>query len=245
MANSNKQSDFSSGLLAASAVKEAERLLGCVRGVISAKIAVSPGGGIEEVSLVARADRPQNDVVRDASGVFRARLGIDLDPDAVRLALVYDDERAESSSGRLQLERITTRNQGEVLRVAVQVSGGGRSFFGWGEGRQGQNVGLRLVAGAALQAVGGHLGNVDVFALEKVVPVDFGERRAVAVSLAFRDFGGEEFFDGLSTVRVIEAEAAARATLDAVNRRVRFVEYSKGRRGFAGSDNKEPQTEAV
>ncbi len=211
--------------------REIERLLGCVRGVMSARLNLNSHGGVEEVSLVARDNRAQGEVLEDVLAVFQTQLGIEIEPAAVKMALVYQDDQPESSSGRLRLERITGRQTGEMLRVAVQISGGGQIHFGWAEGRLGQNANLRLVSGAALQAIGNHLGNVDVFALEKIVPVDFGDRRAIAVSLAFRDFGGEEFFDGLSTITTFEAEAAARATLDAVNRRVRFVDYTRTRRG--------------
>lgn len=244
MANSNRHA--ASGVVSPSwRARETQRLLGCIRGVLSAKINWNASGGVEEVSLVAREDRPPGEVIEDVLAVFQTQAGVPLDPAAVRLALVYDDDRAEAASGRLQLERITSRQTGETLQVAVQVSGGGQTYFGWAEGRLGLNANLRLVASAALQAIGSHLGNVDVFALEKIVPVDLGDRKAIAVSLVFRDFGGEEFFDGLSTVRIFEAEAAARATLDAVNRRVRFVEYARGRRGGRTHKAKGLQAEAV
>lgn len=196
-----------------------------VDGVVSARITPAPGGrGKPSLRLIARAERPLAGVLHDVTSTLRERFDLDLDQADVQVAVVAPETGSTPAGPRWRLVSVAERASGEWVDVAAQVSQGDRLCSGYARVRARTRARRRAAALAVIDAVRVLLG-VDL-ALELVGVEDtrFVDRSAVVVALALNDARRTERFTGLAErAGQRDDECVARATLDALNRRLRLV----------------------
>jgi len=207
--------------------------LRAVPGVSDATIEPSTDGGIGMLHLALDEDSDDAVVASRVSELLRAGFGVGVDTDRIQL---IEDRPAREESGaeersvaasappraipRLVFERLRLRVAGLEVTCAVTLTGSGREARGEGVGAATSSGTLRAVCGATLRAVE-QLATVPVrLEIEALELVSTGSDSTVLVSVTMLTAAGGSRLTGAAAVRQDARQAAVRATLDAVNRRV-------------------------
>jgi hypothetical protein len=205
---------------------------------------VEPDGDGDGLGLLRLGLAPGVDEVEVASAVgrlLRERFGLGVDAERVQLVedmqADADDPDIEEQEGqdtdrfRPAIRRMHIISSGLQVAAEVTLSVGkstraiGRpipetSAIGRAEGTATQSGVQRAVATATLRAVEELLGGKARFELDLVELTPTGRERAVLVALTMLSTNGSEKLTGVAGVREDVRQAAIRATLDALNRRV-------------------------
>lgn len=197
-----------------------EQLIYQVRGVQAARLITGPQGQIDEIHVVGTPQRNPKQIVRDIESILLVRGGVRLDHRKISLVQVAERD-APVVGRRLQLLEVTTSADEAGRRVEVRLALQERRFEGVSVGESGGEA-LRavLAAAATIEALNRAIGARGAFRLERLQRQPLGELDTFLTHLSFMFEGGLESLLGVSFVREDEATAAARAVLDAANRRV-------------------------
>lgn len=198
---------------------EIEETLKLISGVLSARV-IGDDGNLEEVHILASSARHPKQIARDVESCLIARFGLAIDHRRISVAQVESDLAKEA---RLSLEAVTIRLAGGVASAEVVLRLDQTLFTGKAEGPASARQRLILAARAAAcgvkQAVG---GRVDIV-VEDVGRFEVGRMPVIACVVTLADGRTEEVLAGSARVRRDEGEAAARAVLSALNRRLGLV----------------------
>ena len=197
---------------------------------------VEPDGEGDGLGLLRLGLAPGVDEVEVASAVgrlLRERFGLGVDADRVQLVedmqvdaedpAIEDDEVPDADRFRASIRRMHIISSGLQVTAEVTLSVGDTSALGRSEGTATQSGVQRAVATATLRAVEELLGGKARFELDLVELTPTGRDRAVLVAVTMLSIGGSEKLTGVAGVREDVRQAAIRATLDALNRRVEHM----------------------
>lgn len=205
-----------------------------VPGVTDVRIEPATDGGIGMLHLALDEDSDDAVVAGRVAELLRSGFGIGVDTD--RIQLIEDPPAPDppaveepapvaaplpESAGipRLVFQRLQLRVAGLEVRCSVTLTGSGRDVTGEAAGAANSSGTLRAVSGATLRAVE-RLATVPVrLEIEHLELVSTGSVATVLVSLTMLTPAGGSRLTGAALVRQDVRQAAARATLDAVNRR--------------------------
>ncbi len=196
-----------------------EQLIYQVRGVQGARLITDPQGQIDEIHVVGTPQRNPKQIVRDIESILYVRGGIRLDHRKISLVQVAEREAA-STGRRLQLLEVSISAGEEETRVEVLLGLQERRFKGSRCGITDPASRSLLAATATIEALNRAIGAQGSFRLERLQRQPLGELDTFLTHLSFVLESGLEVLLGVSIVREDEAGAAARAVLDAANRRV-------------------------
>lgn len=206
-------------------VDEIERLIGQLAGVQSARVVINDWGAIEEIHVLASTERTAKQVVRDVESSLAARWGINVDHKKISVAQLTD-ATPPISALRVKLMGVQLAMDSRLGRAEAKVTLGWADddeevYEGEAQGSGSRTGILRVVAEAALNAVNQVVEPPNVLALEEVSAVGLSHRELVVVTVMLASpRRHEEVLVGAVTVRGDPANAAAKAVLDAVNRRL-------------------------
>ena len=193
-----------------------EETLKLISGVLSARV-IGEAADPEEVHILADSTRHPKQIARDVETCLVARFGIVIDHRRISVAQV---EPAPAAEVRLSVEAVAYRLQGRTARAEVSLRLGDAVFLGTAEGPASSRHRLRLAAEAAAAGVkqtpGGRLDVV----VEDVGWFSVGHQPVIACVVTLADGRSEEPLSGSAPVRRDAVEAAARAVLSALNRRL-------------------------
>lgn len=196
-----------------------EQLIYQVRGVQAARLITDPQGQIDEIHVVGTPQRNPKQIVRDIESILYVRGGVRLDHR--KISLVQVAERETTTTGRrLQLREVTTAAGEAGTQVEVRLALQEQRFEGSACGSTEEASRSLLAAAATIEALNRAIGARGAFRLERLQRQPLGELDTFLTHLSFVLEGGFEALLGVSVVREDEATAAARAVLDAANRRV-------------------------
>lgn len=197
---------------------------------------VEPDGEGEGLGLLRLGLAPGVDEVEVASAVgrlLRERFGLGVDADRVQLVEdmqaelddpdIEADEDDDDDRFRPAIRRMHIISSGLQVAAEVTLSVGERTALGRAEGTATQSGVQRAVATATLRAVENLLDGKARFELDLVELTPTGRERAVLVAVTMLSAGGSEKLTGAAAVREDVRQAAIRATLDALNRRVEHM----------------------
>jgi len=209
-----------------------EQTIKRLRNVLSARVAGNGPGDIEEVHVLIDNKRSPKQVGRDIESALMSELGLRVDHRKISIAQVRDSE-ARAAEPRLQLVNISFSVDRRAAQARVTLGRDDDSFAGLASAPSYDYEQLRMVAEATLHAVTEYLHtaveNDDLRPALVVQEVKLvGAREAedsVTVSVKLIHGRGDETLLGSAPVRHDLWQAAACATLDAINRRLPwFVE---------------------
>ncbi len=201
-------------------VKDYERLIGQIRDVISARVITDTQGNIEEIHVLAGSGRSPKQIVRDVESAFMTQFGLSVDHKKVSIAQVQDQGEVPLEPTRVKLGSVSFSAAGPRADCHVQLELSGDTYEGSAAGANSASGRLRLVALATVAAVEQYFKSATMFSVDEVVAQTLSNRRVVNVILTLLTGSGEESFLGSSLVKDDEREAVARATLDAINRKI-------------------------
>ncbi|HET9188827.1 MAG TPA: hypothetical protein VFN80_12760 [Acidothermaceae bacterium] len=223
---------------------ELEEALRQVPGIRAVSVVTGPDSVPTEIHIVANRTKGAKQVVRDVQSLALAAHGIDIDHRIVSV-VQFDDgdhvpavirlpdptERAASSErlsaegaspdsvARPLIASISIRTAGSEADASVVVSTGDDSYEGRSIGPSTMSHRHTLVARATLDAVGELLGLPAEIEFATVTPMGTRRMAACVIQVAVPRVG-ELVLTGSALVRNDEADAVARAVLDALNRRL-------------------------
>ncbi|MAE69334.1 MAG: hypothetical protein CME06_02570 [Gemmatimonadetes bacterium] len=145
-----------------------------------------------------------------------------LDPEHVYIALPPGASTRAGVSARVALEGVDVMLTNERARVRVRLARGGQRGIGIESGAGGQMAILRLVCDATVAALRELEIEVGSASLESLTLTEVGgaegKRRLVLALYHVTLSGWDGELTGTAVIRRTDAEAAARAVLDALNR---------------------------
>ncbi|MCZ7530272.1 MAG: hypothetical protein M5U31_07940 [Acidimicrobiia bacterium] len=219
-----------------------ERELARLPDVSIARVVAKPSGGVAEIHVVALPGKPPKQVARDVESVALASFGLRLDRRTISVVQLEErDLRARATRapdhptdpevpattpetagyGRPALLSVDEHSDTAHTRIAVVLGEAGAQVHGEAEGSIASVAHGRIVAEAvlcALRHLSPRAGDVAVDTAH-VLPV--GRTHVAVVTLALLDAPTEHQLVGTAVVHSNrDAEALARAVLDATNRRL-------------------------
>lgn len=215
---------------------ELEDALRQVPGIRAVSVVTGPDSVPTEIHIVANRSKGAKQVVRDVQSLALAAHGIDIDHRIVSVVQFDDGEDnapavirlpdTPSSEGmstesvpRPVIASISIRTAGSEADASVVVSTGDDAYEGRSIGPSTMSHRHTLVARATLDAVGELLGLPAEIEFATVTPMGTRRMAACVIQVAVPRVG-ELVLTGSALVRNDEADAVARAVLDALNRRL-------------------------
>ena len=198
-------------------------------GVVAARVKEGGPEGMASVEVLAEGPRAPMQVVADVRSLLYTHFRMAIPPEHVKVALIGDGRDLGPLPRRLRLVAIRYRVDSQRRYVEVELSSGQRRICGFAEKPQGilsmaPEVSLSpdvwLAATATLRAIEEACGHALALRLEDVRSVEVAARPVVLVAVGLIAGGREEGLLGASAISDDPLAAAARAALDAVNRRV-------------------------
>lgn len=192
---------------------ELERALTGLRGVRAARL----GRGAEgvEVDLVVEESVAETPLVARVRTLLRAEAGIDVPGERIRTAPVLAGGPART---RWIFRSVHLYREGHRAEAQVELGSGGKIRVGRAEGAAVRGGLLRLVALAALDAVGTAFGSEVALHLAAVQRQRIGGRALIVTHLILVTGRDERHLSGSVLVTSDPFEATVFAVLDALNR---------------------------
>ncbi|MGB9813000.1 MAG: hypothetical protein ACPLRZ_03175 [Thermovenabulum sp.] len=204
-------------------IKQYEDVIKKIKDVISVKINTSPDGSISEIHVLANSNRSPKQIVRDIESALIACFGSNIDHKKISVAQL-GEESGNKYLLRLKVNGIEVKKSGITYEVMVSLLGPENNIYeGRALGGGSLNNLMKLSAQATLEAVHKFLNREYVFNLEEVLSYKISDKEAVAVLVSSSVNGHEEYFLGSSLLKQDKPECTARATLDAINRRLTVI----------------------
>lgn len=204
-------------------IKRYEDVIKKIKDVISVKINTSSDGSISEIHVLANSNRSPKQIVRDIESALIACFGSNIDHKKISIAQV-GEEVISRSHLRLKVNGIDVRKSDVTYEVTVSLIGPENAIY---EGKAMGGISLKnlmkLSAQATLDAVHKFLNKDYVFNLEEVMSYKISDKEAIAVLISSSINGQEEYFLGSTLLKQDKPESTARATLDAINRRLIII----------------------
>lgn len=196
-----------------------------IKSVIAARINVDAYGEIEEVHILADSGRAPKQIVRDIESSLIAQFGLQIDHKKISVAQVEGEEEgtfAIPESTRPKLVGVTLRTINGEAEVKVELLTGDKLIEGTAQGPSSSRNTLRLFVEATLKALAPLILDNFVFVPEDVIITHLSKLEVAVVSITVISSSGEQSLVGCALIKSDGREAIVKATLDAVNRKLRF-----------------------
>lgn len=173
---------------------------------------------VDELHVVVAPDRDPKHTARDLQSLLLANFGVDVDHRVISVVRLGDDagKRLRDGLPRLALASVRIELRGEQTLVTVELTDGEARVMG-----QSGPVAEADVVEAACEATLGALtdgAERPTLRLDGATVAEVGTHRVALAALTTSDGRTRELLTGSAVVRHHEADAAARAVLDATNR---------------------------
>ncbi len=204
-----------------STAEEMELVLRHLAAVVTARVVVDAAGQVEEVRVISDGRRSPGQICRNVRSALWAHCGVDVPVDKIRVTQLAEDAHLIAPAVRPRLVSVGYQWTGGQVRTEVVLEVGERVLPGRAAAAARGAKALHSVAEATVAALRQWLGTGVHLGVEEVLTVSAADHRVVVVvvDLVF-DNGRREVLCGSSLIRENDKEAVARATLDAVNRRL-------------------------
>jgi len=197
-----------------------ELTLSQIRGVYAACVIFDQSHALSEVHIVASAERKPKQIVRDIETLLFVKHRVKLDYRKISLVQLPDEKLLRIPVARPEIRSVTEQVEGNQKRIQVTIQGAGRVAAGEASEKIDRPALFHTAAKATINAVERLLDHRIGARLDDAATFSFGSREILLVIVTCQIEDREETFVGASFVGVRPTESAARATLDALNRRI-------------------------
>jgi len=194
-----------------------------------ARIVSEPSGRITEVHVVAQTGKHPKQIVRDVQSIALASFGLELDRRIVSVVQLGGDvlDADQIPFNRPSIVAITAEASGLRSLVRVTLARDDDEAVGFAEGSIATTARHRLVAAATVDALRQLEPTAECIDVDHAQIVRVGSLDVAVVTVTFVIPPSEQVVSGSAIVRPQqEADAVARAVLDATNRRLAYVTLS-------------------
>jgi hypothetical protein len=197
--------------------RELEETLARLPSINAVRVAGS-GGEIREVHVLAAPEKAAKQVVRDVQTLALARFGITIDRRAISVVQI-GPEQIRTEEDRPAIIGVHEIPEGPRTTVVVTLRWHAEEYAGTAAGPAAPSARLRLVGEAALRAVEQIIVD-EALALDAVGAPGIGMRKVIVAVVVSTGPHGEDVVVGSAISEGDDSEAAVRAVLDALNRRI-------------------------
>ncbi|MEE8330635.1 MAG: hypothetical protein V3R84_02605 [Acidimicrobiia bacterium] len=199
--------------------RELEEMLCRLPSVDAVRI-VGGSEGITEVHALSPPDKTPKQVVRDIQSLAMARYGTNIDRRVISVVQIASEAVAPGEGERPRILNIDETPEGERVTVAVTLGWRGEEYRGETSGPMVASARFRLVGEAVLRAMEEVFGGTAPLALDAIGIQSIGPRDVMVAVVVTAEGKKEEVHVGTSLAKGEDANAAVRAVLDALNRRI-------------------------
>ena len=197
-----------------------EITLSNVKGVYASCVILDQDRKLSEIHILASTARKPKQIVRDIETLLLAKHRINVDYRKISLVQLADEQLLRMPVARPEIRKVTEQDLGNQKMIRVEIQGGGRTVVGEARDPIGNPSPFHTAAKATVNAIEKLVGRYMDVRLEHSETLRLGSREVLLVLLTCLSEDREETFVGASFVGSRPAESAARATLDALNRRI-------------------------
>ena len=205
---------------------EVEREICRLPDVSIVRIVAEPDGRVSEVHVVAHQGKHPKQIVRDVQSIALASFGLELDRRVISVVQLggraLDD--AISAVPRPSIVAITAEASGMRSLVRVTLALAEEEAVGFAEGSIATTARHRLVAMATVDSLRQLEPAAECVDIDHAEIMRIGAHDVAVVTVVYVIPPAEQLVSGSAIVRPQqEADAVARAVLDATNRRLAYV----------------------
>lgn len=197
-----------------------EELVSKINGVIQVKI-VPENDEIKEMHILAGSLRSPKQIVRDIESSLLATYNYRIDRRVISIAQIDTVDYKEIK--RIKLGGISMNSCGNEIEFTVRLENEDEEFAGSQKGIKTTSGKKKVIAQATCKAVEKVIGQAPLFDVQDVVINTCKEITYVSVVINILENESEEILIGSAIVRNDLNEAIAKATLDAINRKIQKV----------------------
>jgi hypothetical protein len=200
--------------------RELEETLTRLESVDAVRV-VNQGDMITEIHVIAASDKPSKQVARDVQSLAMARFGLPIDHRIISVVQISPQQFGSSSPARAALRGITESPNGPHTTIEVALLHDDEERVGTVTGPAVASARLRLIGEATIHAVEQTFKGTPPMALDAIAQARVGTRDImVAVVAAAGTRGAEDISVGSAAVSGNPDEAAVKAVLNALNRKL-------------------------
>ncbi len=177
---------------------------------------------VTEVHVLSGPEKSPKQVVRDVQSLAMARFGASIDRRVISVVQIAPEDRPPGVGGeRAKIVGIRESPEGNRSTVTVTLEWQGEQHTGTSSGPAASSARLRLVGEATLRALEQAHTGLPPMALDAIGAPAVGMRNVVvAVVVSAAPDGSDDVTVGSSLAADEHTEAAVRAVLDSMNRRI-------------------------
>ncbi len=206
-----------------------EREIDKLDGVTSARV-LSTGTEIDEIHVIATRDRTPKKLVRDIESLLLVRFGMRIDHRKISVVQMGQLSEESAAPSRPTIEKIEKKSSDGHTSICVEIRVNGSFISGVGS-HLAHETDLHASSRALINSIEKLLHTQGALALQEVTVIETSGQRIVLAVLSWTLEGHEEILVGATVARGDPLEDAARATFDAVNRKL--VRINQARRARA------------
>jgi len=200
--------------------RELEETLTRLESVDAARV-VNQGNTITEIHVIAASDKPSKQVARDVQSLAMARFGLPLDHRVISVVQISPSAIDYGIAGRAAFRGVAESPNGNRTTIEVTLAHDNEERVGTVTGPAVASARLRLIGQATIDAVGQTFKGTPPMALDAIAQNRIGTRDVmVAIVAAAGLRGSEDISVGSAFVSGNPDEAAVKAVLDALNRKL-------------------------
>jgi hypothetical protein len=199
--------------------KEIEQFMNNLKSVVSCKIISDSHDQIQEIHILADSSRGTKQICRDVQSVLISKFNLDVDYKKISIAQI-NDHLTIGHNFRLAIKSVQEESHAHEVIVRVKFEFEENVYEGEASGHKTERNILRLGALASLKAVESAIGFDHCLFLEEIDYVEMAGKKMVTSAVSFFMNGTEIMLCGSAFVESSKTEAAVKATLCAINRRI-------------------------
>jgi hypothetical protein len=205
---------------------EVEREICRLPDVSIVRLVAESDGRVSEVHVVAHPGKHPKQIVRDVQSIALASFGLELDRRVISVVQLGGNalEEASTIGPRPSIVAITAEASGMRSLVRVTLALDDEEAVGFAEGSIATTARHRLVALATVDSLRQLEAAAECVDIDHAEIIRIGSHDVAVVTVVYVIPPAEQLVSGSAIVRPQqEADAVARAVLDATNRRLAYV----------------------
>jgi hypothetical protein len=204
--------------------RELEENLTRMESVDAARV-VNQGSTITELHVIAAADKPAKQVVRDVQSLAMARFGVAIDHRVISVVQISPHQVDLATGARAALMRVGESPNGTRTTIEVTLRHEDHEYIGTATGPAVMSTRHRLVGEATIDAIEQTFPSMPPIALDAISITPVGQNDVVvAVVVSSDQRGAENLNVGSAVVAHDPDDASVKAVLNALNRRLGNLE---------------------
>lgn len=193
-------------------------------GILNVRFSFDAKSEITEVHILSDMSRSPKQILRDVQSLMFARYNLILDRRIVSIAQINSEtKKREARNIRLICDRVDLSVTKESCAATVVLADGDDDYSGSASSTNSFFGKRRIIAEATLTAVKKYVKDDAAFSIADVKRIDMGDRAVDVVLVASNTEGRCDILVGAACDPTDESLSVAKATLDAVNRKVQLI----------------------